>query len=47
MVDEFYGACTRRKLNMNAGKSKVRVFERREAEVVDFSSPYRMIVPTV
>ena len=31
MVDEFYSVCTRRKLKVNAGNSKVMVFERREA----------------
>ena len=32
---------------MNAGKNKVMVFERREVEVVDFNTPYRLSVPTV
>ena len=32
---------------MNAGKSKVMVFEGRETEVVDFSTPYRECVPAV
>ena len=30
---------------MNAGKSNVMVFERREVEVVDFDTPYRVNVP--
>ncbi len=30
MADEFYRICVRRKLRVNAGKSKVMVFERRE-----------------
>ena len=34
-----------RKLSVNAGKSKVMVFERKETEVVDFSKPYRVSVP--
>ncbi len=29
---------------MNAGKSKVMAFERREVEVVDFRNPYRVSV---
>ena len=32
---------------MNAGKSKLMVFERREAKLVDFSTPYRVSVPAV
>ena len=39
--------CTRRKLKVNVGKSKMMVFERREVEVVDFNTPYRMSVPKV
>ena len=35
------------KLKMNTGKSKVIVFERKEIEVVDFTMPYRVGVPTV
>ncbi len=30
---------------MNAGKSKVMVFERREVVVVGFRNPYRVCVP--
>lgn len=30
---------------MNADKSKVMVFERKEAEMVDFRNPYRVNVP--
>ncbi len=37
VVKEFYSVCKRRKLKVNAGKSKVMVFERREEEVVDFN----------
>ena len=44
-MDEFYSVFTRTKLKVNAGKSKV--FERREVEVVDFHTPYRVNVPTV
>ena len=39
--------CLRRKLKVNAGKSKVMVFERKEIEVCDFSMPYRVEVPAV
>ena len=37
----------RKKLNVNAGKSKVMVFERREVEVVAFGTPYRVNVVAV
>ncbi len=37
VVNEFYSVCKRRKLKVNAGKSKVMVFERREEEAVDFN----------
>ncbi len=37
VVNQFYSLCMRRKLMVNAGKSKVMVFERREVEVVDFN----------
>ena len=42
MTDEFYSVCTRRKLKVNARKSKGRVFERREAEMGDFSTSFRV-----
>ena len=32
---------------MNAGKSKVMAFERREAEVFNFNTRYKMSMPTV
>ncbi len=35
----------RRKLRGNAGKSKVMVFERKEVEVLVFTTPYRVNVP--
>ncbi len=47
VVNEFYSACKRRKLKVNAGKSKVMVFERREEEVVDFNTAYRVRLPAV
>ncbi len=34
MVDQFHSVCSRRKLRVNAGKSKVMVFERQEVETV-------------
>ena len=45
VVDEFHRVCTRRKLRVNAGKSKVIVFERRQVEALQFSTPYRVNVP--
>ncbi len=43
----FYSVCKRRKLKMNTGKSKMMVFERREEEVVDFHTAYRIRLPAV
>ncbi len=40
-VNEFYSVCKRRKLKVNAGKSKVMMFERREEEVIDFNRAYK------
>ena len=34
-----FSVCKRRKLKVNAGKSKVMVLERREEGVVDFNKP--------
>ena len=45
VVDEFHRVCARRKLRVNAGKSKVIVFERRQVEALQFSTPYRVNVP--
>ena len=45
VVDEFHKVCLRRKLKVNAGKSKVMVFERKEFEVCDFATPYRVELP--
>ena len=45
VVNEFHNACMRRKLKVNAGKRKV--FERWEADAVDFSTPYRVSVPAI
>ncbi len=40
VVDPLHSVCSRRKLRVNAGKSKVMVFERKEVEVVNFGNPY-------
>ncbi len=45
VVDQFHSVCNRRKLGLNAGKSKVMVFGRKEVEVVDFGNLYRVSVP--
>ncbi len=45
VVNEFYSVCKRRKLKVNAGKSKVTVFERREEEVIDFNRAYWIRLP--
>ena len=36
MVYELFSVCTRSKLKVNAGKSKVMVLEMWEVEVIDF-----------
>ena len=49
-VKHFSGrriVCKRRKLKVNAEKSKVMVFERREVEEVDFNTHSRVSVPAV
>ena len=45
VVDQFHSMCSRRKLKVNTGKSKVMAFERKEVEMVDFGNPYRVSVP--
>ncbi len=45
MVDQFHSVCSRKKLRVNAGKSKVMVFGRKEVEIVNFGNPYRVSVP--
>ncbi len=47
VVKEFCSVCKRRKLKVNTGKSKVMVFERREKEVIDFNTAYRVRLPAV
>ncbi len=46
VVKEFFSVCKRRKLKVNAGKSKVMVFERREEEVINFNTAYRVRLPS-
>ncbi len=45
IVDHFHNVCSRKKLRVNAGKSKVMVFGRRDVEVVDFGNTYMVSVP--
>ncbi len=47
VVNEFYSACKRRNLKVNAGKIRVMVFERREEEVIDFNTAYMVRLPAV
>ncbi len=47
VVSEFFSVCKRRKLKVNVGKSKVMVFERREEEVINFNTAYRVRLPAV
>ncbi len=42
IVDEFDRVCKRRKLKVNAGKSKVMVFERAREQTIDFAKLYRV-----
>ncbi len=44
VVDQSHSVCSRRKLRVNAGKSKVMVFEREEVVVLNFGNPYRVSV---
>ncbi len=39
IVDEFERVCKRRKLKVNAGKSKVMVFGRARDQTIDFAKP--------
>ncbi len=47
VVNKFCSVCKRRKLKVNAGKSKVMVFEKREEEEIDFNTAYRIRLPAV
>ncbi len=42
IVDAFDRICKRRKLKVNAGKSKVMVFEKAGEQTIDFAKPYRV-----
>ncbi len=42
IVDEFDRICKRRTLKVNAGKSKVMVFEKAGEQTIDFAKPYRV-----
>ncbi len=42
VVDEFDRVYKRRKLKVNAGKSKVMAFERAKDEMISFAKPYRV-----
>ncbi len=42
IIDEFDRVCKRRKLKVNAGKSKVIVFERAREQTVNFAKSYRV-----
>ncbi len=44
VVDQFHSVCSRRKLRVNAGKTKVMVFERKDIELVNFGYSYRVSV---
>ncbi len=46
-VNEFYSVCKRRKLKVNAGKSKVMMFGRREEEVIHFNTAFRVRLPAI
>ncbi len=47
VANEFFSACKRRELKVNAGKSKVMVFERREEQVLDFNTASRVRLQAV
>ncbi len=47
VVNEFFSVWKRRKLKVNAEKSKVMVCERREEEVINFNTTYRVRLPAV
>ncbi len=42
IVDKYNKVCKRRKLMLNAGKSKVIVFERVRGQTINFAKPYRV-----
>ncbi len=42
VVDEFDRVCKRRKLKVNAGKSKMTVFEKAREQAINFAKSYRV-----
>ncbi len=42
IVDEFDRVCKKRKVKVNAGKSKMMVYERAREQTIDFAKPYRV-----
>ncbi len=40
VVNEFFSVCKGRRLKVNAGKSYMMVFERREKVVINFNTAY-------
>lgn len=46
MVNEFDKVCDRRELKVNAGKSKVMVFERKDYDKIDFGKTYSVQKPS-
>ncbi len=42
IVDEFDRVCKRRQVKVNAGRSKVMVFERAKEHTTNFAKPYRV-----
>ncbi len=47
IVDEFDRVCKWRKLKVNAGVSKVMVFERAREQIIKFAKPYRVGSETI
>ncbi len=47
VVNEFHSVCKRREIKVNAEKSKVMVFERREEKLIDVDTTYRVRLPAV
>ncbi len=42
IVHEFDRVCKSRKLKVNAGKSKVMIFDRAREQTINFANPYRV-----
>ncbi len=47
IVDEFDRMCKRRRLKVNAGKSKAIVLERTRKQTINFAKPYRLGSETI